>query len=486
MKIKSMKYNFAMSAIRTFMSIIFPLITFPYASRVLLSEGIGQANYVASITSYFQILAAFGISTYAITEGSKLRDDKKKLSHFATEIFSINIISTVLSYMIFLIVIVLPTFDNYRSLLLISSLTIIFSTISIEWLYFIVEEYRYITIRSILFQLLSLVLLFFLVRKHSDVSQYVALTAISAGGSGILNFIHARKHITLFINPIKTYNLKKHIKPILILFGISVTSTIYLNVDTTMLGLMKGDTTVGIYTTAVKINRILIMLISTLSTVLLPRLSYYIASDNKMEFNLLVKKTVQFMLMLIIPSMIGLYLLSEEIILIFTGRHFIDAVPVLKIMSVNLFLAPINGFITYQIFMPFRKEKAAFYAALSGSILNIALNSFLIPLYSLEGAAFATNFSEVIVMFICLYYANKLVNIMQIIKGSWQYLVTSIPIIGVNYLVEWLGVTNIYSKTALVTVLGAIIYGIGLLIVKNDLLMNLLNQVRFKFKMKST
>jgi O-antigen/teichoic acid export membrane protein len=485
MKTRSIKFNFAMNMIRTLMIIIFPLITFPYASRILLSEGIGKANFVASIVSYFQLLAALGIATYAITEGAKIRDNKKKLSHFATEILSINIISTVISYLIFIAIIQLPVFENYRTLLLIGCLSIIFSTIGMEWIYNIVEDYKYITIRSIGFQFISLILLFVLVRESSDVPQYIALIVIASAGSGILNFIHAKKYITLFSDPIKTYDIKKHIKPILIIFSMSIASTIYVSADITMLGIMKDNETVGIYTSAIKINQIICLLISSLSAVLLPRLSYYIALGDKVKFNDLVKKTIHFMLILIVPCMVGMYLLSEELILIMSGKDFIEAVPIMRIMTLNLFLSPVNGFLAYQIFMPYGKAKVSFYATLAGATGNMILNFLLIPKYSHEGAAFSTIIAEGIVLFVCVFYAKTIINIRGILNDSWQYVIATLPIIFVYYIVEWCDVTNLFAKSLLITIFGILVYGIALLIMKNQFLIDLLEEVKNKMELKN-
>lgn len=157
--VKSIKFNFIMNLIRVLMTILFPLITYPYATRILNSGGVGRAAYVASIVSYFQLVAAFGVNNYAITEGAKIRDDKEKLNKFASEMFLINLIFTVLAYAMFAVAVFLPKFDGYELLLFVSSTSILFTTLGMEWLYELLEEYQYITIRSVAFQIISLILL---------------------------------------------------------------------------------------------------------------------------------------------------------------------------------------------------------------------------------------------------------------------------------------------------------------------------------------
>ena len=195
---KSIKFNFVMNFIRVLMSIIFPLITYPYATRVLHKEGLGQTTYAMTIINYLLLIAAFGVNNDAITEGAKIRDDKKKLNKFATEMFTINMIFTVLAYLCFIVVLFIPEFAEYRTLLLIGSVSILFTTLGMEWLYELLEEYEYITIRSVIIQAVILVAVFVFVRSEADVAWYMALTVASAVGTGIFNFLHSRKYVHMF------------------------------------------------------------------------------------------------------------------------------------------------------------------------------------------------------------------------------------------------------------------------------------------------
>ena len=349
-----------MNLIRVLMTILFPLITYPYATRVLNSAGVGRAAYVASIVSYFQLIASFGVNNYAITEGAKIRDDKAKLNKFASEMFFINLVFTVLAYIGFAGALFLPKFDGYEMLLLISSSTILFTTLGMEWLYELLEEYEYITIRSVIFQVVALVMLFVLVRNEGDVAWYVVLTAVSTVGSGVLNFIHSRHYIHLFETRVHWADIKVHMKPMVYMFGVSIASVIYLNSDITMLGWMKGDKDAGIYTTASKMNQVLCTLIKSLSTVIMPRMAYYLENDQKDNFDRLLKQAFRFMMMLIVPCMVGMLLISPEVIHLISGKNyseFFPSVTTSRILAINLFFSPINGFIAYQIFMPKKKEK---------------------------------------------------------------------------------------------------------------------------------
>ena len=193
---KSLKKNALLNIIRSVSSIIFPLITFPYASRILLPEGIGKVNFANSIISYFSIIAGLGIGTYATREAAKRRDNRDELSKFVKEITVIHIFSTIISYALFLVAFFLvPKFQNYKSLLLLSSLTIILSTIDVGWLYSAEEEFEYTTFRTVLFQIIGLIILFMFVKTKDDYLQYMFLNVFCSAGSNKIGRASCRERV---------------------------------------------------------------------------------------------------------------------------------------------------------------------------------------------------------------------------------------------------------------------------------------------------
>ena len=256
-KKKNMGINAILNVIRQGLSVLFPLITFPYALRVLGAEGIGKVTYVGSIISYFSLIAMLGISTYAVREGAKIRDNKQKVTEFFNQVFTINIIFTCISYgLLFGITMLSSTLSKYTLLILIQSFSIISTTLAVDWINTVYEDFISITIRSIVSHIISLILLFLLVKNSSDYYIYAALMVLSVGITNIYNFFYCRrKYIRLKL--VKNINILTHIKPMLIMFANIVTISVYVNFDTTMLGTMKGDYSVGLYTIAVKIYNII-------------------------------------------------------------------------------------------------------------------------------------------------------------------------------------------------------------------------------------
>ena len=190
MKVKSLKFNSIVNITKTVLGIIFPLITFPYASRILGATGIGRVDYANSIANYFILFASLGISTYAIREGAKVRDDKEKLNQLATEVFVINSISTVVAYIGLIICSSLPVFRNYQNLILLNGTIMIFELIGVNWLFNIFEDYVYITVRTFAFQIISLIILFLFVKTKNDYFIYAGLIVFSNAGANVFNIFY--------------------------------------------------------------------------------------------------------------------------------------------------------------------------------------------------------------------------------------------------------------------------------------------------------
>ena len=468
MKKKSIKVNAILNLIKTLMSVIFPLITFPYASRTLLPDGIGKVQFAVSIISYFSLLATLGISSYGVREGAKYRDSKEKLSIFAKEIFTINLCSTVLAYVLLAIaLIVVPKFHDYRSLLIVCSASILFTALGMEWLYTAVEDFKYITIRSICFQIVSLILLFVFVHSEKDVLKYAAISVVASVGSNVFNFINSRKYISFKGIKVKFDALKKHIKPVMILFVMAVTSSIYTILDSSMIGFFSTDYQVGIYTAATKINRIVLNLVVSIGAVLLPRLSYYSGTNDKDNFLKLAYKSADLILALSIPACIGLSVLSGSVIEVISGAQYAEASIVMKVINPIIVIVGMSNFLGVQLFMPLKKEKWTLYSDLIGAVCNLSLNVVLIPVYGALGAAIASLIAEFAVTMVQLILARKYISIRTILSGFLKYLIMGI-IMGLFVYLSTLLQLHSIIKLMIGIIIGVLVYCSELLITKNQ------------------
>lgn len=390
---KSLKINFIMNAILTMSSFIFPLITFPYVSRILLPEGTGKVTFATSVITYFAMIAQLGIPTYGIRACAKVRDNKEELSKTVHEIFLINLIMTIVAYVLVGISIVtVPRFYQDKTLFLIISLTIIFNTIGMEWLYKALEQYTYITIRSIIFKFVALIAMFALVHQKQDYVIYGGITILAASASNVFNFINVHKFITL--KPFKNYDLKKHWKAIAIFFAMSCATTVYTNLDSVMLGFMKTDTDVGYYNAAIKIKTILVSIVTSLGVVLLPRASYYIEHDLKDEFYRITNKAIEFVTLVAFPMTLYFILFAKEGIFFLSGNAYEGSILPMQIIMPTLILIGYTNIMGIQMLVPLGREKVVLYSEIAGAIVDLILNAILIPKLGASGAAIGTVAAE--------------------------------------------------------------------------------------------
>lgn len=427
--------NSAIYMIRNVMNVLFPLLTFKYASQTIGPEGVGAANYAAAIVGYFGLIAQLGINTYAMAEGARIRKNPNKLKEFVDCIFTINTLSTAVAYaLLFSFLIIMPRLAGYRILIVVYSASIILSTIGMEWLFVVKEKFSYITVRSILIQLLAFVFLVLFVKDENDVTIYAALSVLATSASGILNFIYANR-----LCAIRFVSFKRcvcHIKPVMTIWIANIASLIYVNADIMIIGTLLGDKQVGIYSAATKIVKAVCIPIGTISTVTGPMLAEAIGTDNKVKITEITRKVIKRLSFFIFPCIMGLCCLSEEAILFVSGKAFLGAVAAERIMLLDIFISPLNGFIANQILVPAHKERASMKAMIAAAIANIGLDILLIPRMGINGAAIATVVAELTVLIFCTIQARGIANLALASKAGLRFALASLIIPPVSMLVK--------------------------------------------------
>jgi len=345
-------------------------------------------------------------------------------------------------------------------------MSIVFTTIGVDWIYSIYEEYFYILVRSLIFQVISLFLLFLMVRSSNDYYFYAVVLITSNVGSNLLNFFLARKYCDLRLTT--NINFKRHLKPIIIIFSTQISTIIYVNSDITMLGLMTGDYSVGIYSVSVKVYSIMKMLLAAVIIVALPRLSFYVANKEKEKYYSTLTNIFNSLLLLVLPAVIGIIILSNEIILIISGSQYIEANFSLRILSLALIFSTFASFATTTMLLPMKKEKYILVATITSAIINIVLNLFLIPLFQQNGAAVTTAFSEFVVLAIAYYYSRKYIQLNGVIKNLTTSFIGCIAIVIVSIVFKYL-ISNIIIYTILTAVCSILVYYTILLLLRNTL-----------------
>lgn len=473
---KKIAHNSLLNIIKTLVTYVFPLITFMYASRIFFSEGMGRINFAQSYTAYFCLLGMLGIEKYGIREISGLRDDREQLSHFSHELMLLNAVAVLAAYVaFFLSMLLVPRLWDYRLLLYINSLSIVFTAMGMNWLYVGVEDYKYITIRSCVVNAVSLVVLLLLVRGPEDIYLFVLLQTLASTGANIFNFIHSRKYISY--HRIGSYHPFRHLKPVLVMFGMTLFVEVFTHLDTTMLGFLSGDRATGLYGAAHKINGIFTAVITAAVMVLMPRISYHVKQNQHEEVAKLSQAAFNTALMLCIPVAVGVVFLSLPLVEFISGKSFAEASLTAKILAGRVLLSSPNAIFTLILFIPMGKERNNLISTGIAAGLNFLLNSLLIPVMAQNGAAIGTVVAEAVELAVNVWFLHKIFPVACLFRNTGQYLLAALPVAGVCF-----SCTHLLSGTipvlAVSGFVSAVLYFAVLVGLKNEYIMPVIRKLK--------
>lgn len=465
---KNIKINSVLNLLKTISSILFPFITFPYISRILQPENIGKINFSSSFVSYFTLLATLGITTYAIRECSAVKNDKQKLEKIASEIFSINVCTTIVAYVLLLVSLVFFRWlDSYRTVIIIQSISILLVTLGADWLNTAMEDFVYVTVRTITFQVIAFILMFMFIKVPEDYVKYVCISVFSSSGANLFNVFYRRRYCEIRFTTKMRWGI--HFKPILLLFVMILAQTIFNNIDVTMLGLMKDDFEVGIYSTAVKIENIIAQVVSSLAWVIMPRMSTYFIKGDYEKINKMLRKVLEVLILIGFPLIAGVLSISKEIVLIIGGEKYIEARTPLIILMFSFFFSLLGGsFLGNMVLLPSKREKTYMWICCVSTTVNVILNYFLIPFWGANAAAATTALSSLIIMILLFMTKDKRIKLYYIGHVLISPLIGAICILIYCYLIG-LFVHELLLKTIICIGGSIIIYGIIMIILKNKI-----------------
>lgn len=492
--------NTVYNIIKTLSTIVFPLITFPYACRVLGVDNVGKVNFASSIISYISLIASLGVSTYAIRECSRVCDDKAQLAQIASEIFSINIFSTILAYVILTVLLIFwSKLENYKILILLYGIKVLMFTLGADWLNSAMEDFKYITLRTFAFQMLSLVMLFIFVHKPDDYYIYAAVTVLSSSGGNLLNVFYRRKYCKVrFLAFHKTIgdssadigttmyrgiHWKKHMPPIMMLFALMLAQTVFVSVDTTMLGIMRDDREVGLYSASTQVYNMVNVVVASIAFVVMPQLSYWFRKSGDCrkagmpvepvyaEINKLLKYSLNFIIVLGLPCVVGLFALAPDVIELVGGKAYFDAVPSLRILCVALFFSLLGGFVGNIILLPSGRDSVCLISSMVSALVNLMLNLIMIPRWGLNAAAFTTAVSQFIALMMELPFIEKEVKFGNVLTMVFAPVIGCLVIAVIVIEIQRCGL-NLGLRVVLAVVLSAIAYAMILLLLRNEFAMN--------------
>lgn len=479
MQEKSVKKNVLLILLKNTSTLLFPLITFSYVARVLTPNGLGGVTYARTITNYFVLFAMLGVNLYGMREIAKVKEDKELRTKTAQEILCINVISTLIALCVFLFMtFTVSALSDKRQMLLVFMMILLFRPLGLDWFFGGIEEYSYITKRTILIQLFSFLAMICFVKTPQDALNYAGVLVISEVGANIFNIIYAQKFLTH--KRYKYFHIVRHIKPMLFLAGTVFSQQIYTEVDSLMLGMMTNDSAVGLYAAATKLSSAVIHLLIAICTVSSARVAFYYNSNSSKTDDLIIK-TFNYLVMLALPVTVGLELLGKEAILIFCGNQYLATATTVQIIAPEIFIYVIVVFIQYLILNPIGKEKISFYITGVGALLNIVGNLMLIPILQERGAAISTVFTKVSMLVIGLYYIKRYLTVPKVLKFFWQYVIGGMLIAGICILLKSI-IDSVYICCGLSIAISAIIYFIFLIVVKNPYVLEIINETAAKIR----
>ena len=475
----SLAQNAVLNGIKQACSVLFPLLSFAYCTRILGKDGVGVYSFSQSIVAYFILIAALGIPNYAIREGTLLRDEESKLKQFIDQVFTINCISMVLSFILLVgTVLVVPKLHGYILAIAVLSTQLLLNTIGVDWVNTILEDYLYLTIRYILFQVAAFCCLILFVRTESDVIIYVLITMLANVGGNVLNVFYIRRQ-GLYPRITRNINLHKHLTPILILFANNIAGVIYLNSDITMLGFFMTEADVGVYYASSKVYTLVKTLINAVIMVTIPRFTYYIGKGQISEYKDKMSEIAGVLLLAVVPCMAGIISEAKTILLLIAGKGYEEGIPVVRMLALAIPVAVFACFFSYSVLIPNKKEKQFMIATIAAATANIMMNLIMIPLVGLVGASITTLVAETIVVSMTIWYSKDLALPKFDLKSVVSVLIGGAAVFGVCFGVELLSLGTIVGFIVKV-VLSGIAYAVCLLVFGNRQVIGVLNRIRHR------
>lgn len=475
---QSVKVNYILNLINTGTQMLFPLITFPYVCRVIEADGIGQINFFQSIISYISLFTCLGIPMYAIREIARDRSDVVQMNRTAMEILLLHSMLTLGGYAIVAILcLTVPQIQVNIPLFLILSLTIFFTAIGCEWFYQGIEDFKYITIRGLIIKTVSVVLLFIFVKSKTDLLYYGCYTVFGVLGGNIFNFFRLRKYIHRENIIFSELRIKRHIKPVLKVFSFSVVTSIYLQLNTVLLGFLKNALAVGYFAAATKVMQMLLTMSACLGSVMMPRASHLIAENKEDEFNRLIQKSYDFTLAIALPMTIGLIFCAPSLITALCGVKFEHSILPSQIIAPIILMVAISNVFGIQVLFPKGKINIVTLCCGIGAVADLILNLCLIPFFSYIGTSIAYLGAEVATTVSMYFIGRRYIPIIYFKKSHLTYALGCIVMAFALY-----GLSLLQLPTLTILLLqgccGVLAYFIILCICKDEMLVQILSKIK--------
>lgn len=402
----SVKTNILYSGFLTTSLYVFQFLTYPYVARVLGVTNIGICNYVQSIVQYFSLFCSLGVTALGVREIAKCNGDKNKLDNTFSQLFTMNLGFTVAATLVYVAAIFLvPQFAPYRKLMAIGATQLLFGTFAVEWLFRGIEDFRYITLRTLFVRIVYVLSIFLFVRTSEDYDIYFVIYSGMFIMNGIINWSYRRKLVKYSLQPFRS--VLKHVKPCLFLGTQTILASVYTTFNVVYLGMMCGDEQVGYYTTATKIENIILALYSSVTLVLMPRISALMESNDKEGVSHVIKLSFSLLFAFVFPCIVFTECFTEGIVSLVAGSGYQGAVLPMKVVMPAMLIVGMEQILIVQLLMPSRADKPILINCVFGAVCSVALNLLLVSKLESLGSSIVWLLSEIAVMGSALYFVRK-------------------------------------------------------------------------------
>ena len=415
MAAESIKKNFAYKSILTISNYLMNFITFPYVSRVLGVEKIGLVNFVDNTVNYFLLFATMGVSLLGVREIAAVKDNIEERSKVYTNILGINLLFTAFTLVVYLLCVsFIPKLYQYEELFYIGSAKIIFTAFLIEWFFTGIENFRYITLRTIIIKSIYVVSVFLFINDIEDYFLYFILTVGVVVVNALINQFYIRRFVFYQWTQLQ---FKMYFKQNIVLGIYAIMTSMYLTFNVMYLGLVSNNTEVGYYTTAFKLYSVVLGFFTAFTNVMLPRMSLLLANNKEKEFQKAINTSLSLIILFVIPIIVFSIVFAPNIIYILSGKGYEGAIlPMRIIMPAALFVA-IAQVLAIQVLIPLKKDKILLLSSIVGAAISIIINMLFVNLFESIGSSFVLLFSELLVTITyCIYIIKNNIIHIQILK----------------------------------------------------------------------
>lgn len=473
----SIKKNLIYNILLQVVTLLIPLVTVPYVSRVLGKDGIGTYSYTLSIVQYFIIIGTLGISMYGNRAIAYVRDDKEKMSKTFWAITALKALTSGIALLVYILI--FGTNEKYGTIFLIQSINIIANIIDISWLYMGLEDFKKTVTRNLLVKIICVISIFLFIKDYDDLYLYVIINAMMALLGNLVMWAYLPKIVSKV--KIKFVDIKEHFLPALQLFIPQIAIQIYAVLDKTMLGYMTTVGEVGLYEQSQKIVKLVLSLVTSLGVVMLPRMSNTFANGDIKKMDEYLNRSLRGVSYVSIPMAIGIASISNEFVPWFFGEEFSAVSYLMIILSPILFLIAMSNVLGTQYLLPSNRTKEYTASVTCGAIINVLLNLVLIPKYKAIGSCISTVVAEFSVTAIQYFCLRRNIDKKEFFKGIIKYIVaSSIMFIIVRIVGNIMGIGMI--TTMIQGIIGVIVYIVVLILLKEDMNMVAINTLKKKVK----